>query len=81
MTYSEKGRDLFQTNLDSLFYGKLRGLRAKEYFFGKHETRLCIKWEKRLWLPNDDVVACLKSQKIDRIPLCLATWNIITDRM
>ena len=37
---------------------ELRGI-----FFGKHETSLCIKSEKRLWIPNDDVVACLKSQK------------------
>ena len=27
------------------------------------------------------MVACLKSQKIDCIPLCLTIWNIITDRM
>ena len=54
------------------------GLRS---IFGKHGTSLCVKSEKRLWIPNDDVVVCLKSQKIDWIPLCLAIWNIITDRM
>ena len=43
--------------------------------------RFCTKCETGLWIPNDDVVACLKSQKIDWIPLCLAIWNIITDRL
>ena len=52
-----------------------------ETFLGKHESIICIKCEKRLRIPNDDVVACLKSQIIDWIPLCLAIWNIIADRM
>ena len=56
MTFSENGPDLFQANLDSLFYGKFRGLWTREYFFDKHETSLCIKCEKRLWIPNDDMV-------------------------
>ena len=45
-------------------YGKFRGLWTKKKFFGKHETSLCIKSEKRLWIPNDDMIACLKSQKL-----------------
>ena len=47
----------------------------------KHETGLCIKCKKRLWIPNNDVVACLKLQKLDWIPLHLAIFNIITYRM
>ena len=77
MTCSENGRDLFQANLDSLLYGKLRGLWTKEKYFGKHETSLCMKREKRLWIPSDDVGACQKSQKIYWIPLCLAIWNLL----
>ena len=80
MTYSENGRDLFQANVDSLFYGKFCGLWTKEYLFGKHESSHCLKCEKRLWIPNDEVVGCLKSQKTDWILLSLAIW-IITDRM
>ena len=67
MTLSENGRDLFQANFDSLLYDKFRGLWTKEWFFGKHEIRLYKKCEKRLchWIPNDNVLACLKSQKND----------------
>ena len=32
ITCSENGRDLFQANLNSLFYGKFRSLGTKEYF-------------------------------------------------
>ena len=32
MTFLENGRDLFQANLDSLFYDKFHGLWTKEYF-------------------------------------------------
>ena len=46
-----------------------------------HETGLCIKCEKRLWITNDDVVTCVKSQNIDWIPLRLAIWNMIIYRM
>ena len=81
MTCLENGRDLFQANVDSLFYGKFCGLWTKEYLFGKHESILCLKCEKRLGIPDDDVVACLKSQNTDWIPLSLAIWNIMADRM
>ena len=81
MTCSENGRDLFQANLNSPLFGKFRGLWTKEQFYDKHETDLSIKCEKRLWMTNDDGVACVKSQKIDGIPLRLAIWNIIIYRM
>ena len=77
----ENDRDLFKAILNSLLFGKFRGWWTKEEFYGKHETGLCIKCEKRLWIPDDDVVACLKSQNIGCIPLRLAIWNIVTYRM
>ena len=60
MTCSENDRDLFQANLNSLLFDKFRGLWTKESFYDKHETGLCIKCEKRLWITNDDVVAYVK---------------------
>ena len=42
---SENGRDLFQANLDSLLYGKFRGLWTKEYFWPAWNQSLHKVWE------------------------------------
>ena len=81
ITCSENGRNLSKAKLNSLSFGKFRGLWTKEWFYGKHETGLCVKCEKRLWIPNNDVVAYLKPQKLARILQRLAIFNIIPYRM
>ena len=61
ITCPENGRDISKVNLNSLLFVKFLCLWTNEYFYGKHESCLCIKCEKRLWITNEDVVTCLES--------------------
>ena len=78
MTCSENGLGFISSEFKFILICQLSRFMN---FHDKHETGLCIKCEKRLWITNDDVVACVKSQKIEWMPLRLAIWNIIKYRM
>ena len=67
----------FKRILNWMLFGKFRRLWTKEWFYGKHETGLCIKCEKQLWIPNDGVVAYLKSQNIDSEYRCVWPYGTL----
>ena len=79
MTCSENGRDLFQANLDPLFYDNFRGLRTKEYFLASMKPvfvwETTMNTQRRRGRMSKITENWLDTAVFDHI------WNIITDRM